>query len=123
MLLFHTQSERLWEQARAVMPGGVSSPVRAFRAVGGNPVFVSRAEGPYIFDADNNRYLDLVGSWGPAIAGHAHARVIEAVQKAAASGLSFGACCAAEITLAQKIIAAFPKGHIEMVRFVSSGTE
>jgi glutamate-1-semialdehyde 2,1-aminomutase len=118
-----TRSEELWERARAVMPGGVSSPVRAFRAVGGSPVFVSKAQGPYVFDADGNRYLDLVGSWGPAIAGHAHPRVIEAVQKAAAGGLSFGACCAAEITLAQKIIAAFPKSHVEMVRFVSSGTE
>jgi glutamate-1-semialdehyde 2,1-aminomutase len=116
-------SENLWEQARAVMPGGVSSPVRAFRAVGGNPVFVKRAEGPYIFDADNNRAIDLVGSWGPAIAGHAHPRVIDAVQKAAKDGLSFGACCAAEISLAQRIISAFPKGNVEMVRFVSSGTE
>jgi glutamate-1-semialdehyde 2,1-aminomutase len=117
------QSEKLWEQARAAMPGGVSSPVRAFRAVGGSPVFVAKAQGPYVFDADGNRYLDLVGSWGPAIAGHAHPRVIEAVQKAAADGLSFGACCAAEIALAQKIISAFPRGHVEMVRFVSSGTE
>src|SRR5262249_27695785 len=97
--------------------------VRAFRAVGGSPVFVSKALGPYIFDADGNRYLDLVGSWGPAIAGHAHPKVIEAVQKAAAGGLSFGACCDAEISLARKIIGAFPKGHVEMVRFVSSGTE
>src|SRR5882724_11675243 len=104
-----TKSETLWEQARAVMPGGVSSPVRAFRAVGGNPVFVQRTQGPYVFDADGNRAIDLVGSWGPAIAGHAHPRVIEAVQKAAADGLSFGACCGAEAALAQKIIAAFPK--------------
>src|SRR5262245_61919092 len=99
-----TRSEELWDRARAVMPGGVSSPVRAFRAVGGSPVFISKAQGPYIFDADGNRYLDLVGSWGPAIAGHAHPKVIGAVQKAAAGGLSFGACCAAESTLAQKII-------------------
>jgi glutamate-1-semialdehyde 2,1-aminomutase len=116
-------SEKLWEQARAVMPGGVSSPVRAFRAVGGTPVFIKKAQGPFVMDADGNRCLDLVGSWGPAIAGHAHPRVVEAVQKAAADGLSFGACCAAEAALAQKIIGAFPKGNVEMVRFVSSGTE
>jgi glutamate-1-semialdehyde 2,1-aminomutase len=105
------------------MPGGVSSPVRAFRAVGGDPVFAERAEGPFIFDADDNKYIDLVGSWGPAIAGHAHPAVVAAVQKAAASGLSFGACCRAEADLAERIIAAFPSGAIEMVRFVSSGTE
>jgi len=117
------QSDVLWEQARGVMPGGVSSPVRAFRAVGGTPVFVRRAQGPYIFDADGFRAIDLVGSWGPAIAGHAHPAVVEAVQRATVDGLSFGACCGAEIALAQRILSAFPHGNIEMVRFVSSGTE
>jgi len=117
------KSRALWERARAVMPGGVSSPVRAFRAVGGDPVFVERAEGAYIIDADGNRYLDLVGSWGPAIVGHAHPRVVEAVQRAAANGLSFGACCGLEAQLAERIIGAFPRGYAEMVRFVNSGTE
>jgi glutamate-1-semialdehyde 2,1-aminomutase len=116
-------SERLWERARGVMPGGVSSPVRAFRAVGGNPVFIERAAGAYVFDADGNRYIDLVGSWGPAIVGHAHPQVVKAVQDAAAKGLSFGACCGLEAELAERIIAAFPRGNVEMVRFVSSGTE
>lgn len=118
-----TRSVELWDRARAVMPGGVSSPVRAFRAVGGTPVFVDRAEGPYVFDVDGTRYIDLVGSWGPAIVGHAHPHVVEAVQLAAARGLSFGACCGLEAQLAEKVIAAFPRGHVEMVRFVSSGTE
>jgi glutamate-1-semialdehyde 2,1-aminomutase len=117
------ESAALWERARAVMPGGVSSPVRAFRAVGGDPVFVERAEGAYIIDADGNRYIDFVGSWGPAIVGHAHPRVVEAVQKTAADGLSFGACCGLEAQLAERIMAAFPPGHVEMVRFVNSGTE
>jgi glutamate-1-semialdehyde 2,1-aminomutase len=116
-------SQRLWNEARAVMPGGVSSPVRAFGAVGGNPIFIDRAEGPYIFDADGTRYIDLVGSWGPAIVGHAHPQVVAAVQEAAARGLSFGACCGLEAQLARRIIDAFPAGHIEMVRFVNSGTE
>jgi glutamate-1-semialdehyde 2,1-aminomutase len=117
------KSAALWARANAVMPGGVSSPVRAFRAVGGDPVFVQRAEGPYIIDVDGRKYIDLVGSWGPAIAGHAHPAIVQAVQRAAADGLSFGACCAKEADLAEKIIAAFPGGAIEMVRFVSSGTE
>lgn len=115
------RSADLYERACRVLVGGVNSPVRAFRAVGGQPVFVERAEGPFIFDVDGRRYVDLVGSWGPAIVGHAHPRVVEAVQKAAAKGLSFGACCAAEAELAELIVQAIPS--IEMVRFVNSGTE
>jgi glutamate-1-semialdehyde 2,1-aminomutase len=116
------QSAHLWDRACAALPGGVSSPVRAFRSVGGTPVFVERAEGPYIFDADGKRYIDFVGSWGPAIVGHAHPKVIEAVRAAAGKGLSFGAPCRAEVELAEKVISAFPQS-VEMVRFVSSGTE
>ncbi|MGB2985648.1 MAG: glutamate-1-semialdehyde 2,1-aminomutase [Phycisphaerae bacterium] len=115
------RSQALYDRACAVLVGGVNSPVRAFRAVGGEPVFVERAEGPYIFDADGKRYVDLVGSWGPAIVGHANPAVVEAVQKAAAKGLSFGACCASEAELAEIIVGALPS--VEMVRFVNSGTE
>ncbi len=115
------QSAALYERACAVLVGGVNSPVRAFRAVGGRPVFVDRAEGPYIYDVDGNRYVDLVGSWGPAIVGHAHPTVVEAVQRAAGRGLSFGACCAAEAELAETVVGALPS--MEMVRFVNSGTE
>ncbi|MFH1419702.1 MAG: glutamate-1-semialdehyde 2,1-aminomutase [Planctomycetota bacterium] len=109
------------ERACAVLVGGVNSPVRAFRAVGGKPVFLERAEGAYVFDVDGNRYVDLVGSWGPAIVGHTHPAVVEAVQQAAARGLSFGACCAAEAELAEMIVGALPS--VELVRFVNSGTE
>ncbi len=104
-----------------MLVGGVNSPVRAFRAVGGDPVFVERAEGAYIVDVDGNRYVDLVGSWGPAIVGHAHPRVVEAVQAAAGKGLSFGACCEAEARLAEMIVGAV--NGVDKVRLVSSGTE
>lgn len=115
------RSAELFERASRVLVGGVNSPVRAFRAVGGNPVFVQRVEGPYVYDRDNHRYVDLVGSWGPAILGHAHPAVVRAVQEAAERGLSFGACCAAEAELAEIIVGALPS--IERVRFVNSGTE
>jgi len=115
------QSEALFEKACLVLVGGVNSPVRAFRAVGGKPVFVDRAEGAHIYDVDGNQYIDLVGTWGPAIVGHAHPKVVEAVQRAATKGLSFGACCAAEALLAEIIVDALPS--VEMVRFVNSGTE
>ena len=114
-------SAALYQRACACLVAGVNSPVRAFRAVGGNPVFVERVEGPYIYDADGNRYVDLVGTWGPAIVGHAHPAVVQAVQEAAAKGLSFGACCAAEAELAEIIVDALPS--VEMMRFVNSGTE
>ncbi|UCG33309.1 MAG: glutamate-1-semialdehyde 2,1-aminomutase [Phycisphaerales bacterium] len=110
-----------YERARRVLVGGVNSPVRAFRAVGGQPVFLERAEGAYVFDVDGNRYVDLVGSWGPAIVGHAHPAVVEAVREAAGRGLSFGACCAAEAELAEIIVGALPS--VELIRFVNSGTE
>jgi glutamate-1-semialdehyde 2,1-aminomutase len=101
--------------------GGVNSPVRAFKAVGGRPIFIERAAGPYLYDADGGRSIDLVGSWGPAILGHAHPDVVEAVRRAATHGLSFGTCCAAEVELAEMILEALP--GCEMIRFVSSGTE
>ena len=116
-----TRSAKLYESAKNVLPGGVNSPVRAFRAVGGNPVFLQRAKGAYVFDADGNEYVDLVGSWGPAIVGHAHPKVVEAVSKTAADGISFGACCALEQQLAEMIVNALPS--VEMLRFVNSGTE
>jgi glutamate-1-semialdehyde 2,1-aminomutase len=103
------------------MPGGVNSPVRAFRGVGGDPIFIERASGPYLFDVDGNRYLDYVQSWGPMILGHASAEVRQAVSEAAAHGFSFGAPTAAESELARLVIASVPS--IEMVRFVNSGTE
>ncbi|MGZ3674395.1 MAG: glutamate-1-semialdehyde 2,1-aminomutase [Ktedonobacterales bacterium] len=115
------RSEALFEEARRVIPGGVNSPVRAFKAVGGVPLFIDRGAGAYIFDADGNRYIDYVGSWGPLILGHAHPRVVEAVQRAAARGTSFGAPTEAEVRLAELVIEAMPS--IELVRFVNSGTE
>lgn len=117
----HPRSTAAYERACRVLVAGVNSPVRAFRAVGGTPVFVDHAAGPYIFDLDGRRYVDLVGSWGSAIVGHAHPAVVEAVCHAAKSGLSFGACCAAESELAEIIISALPS--MEVIRFVNSGTE
>ena len=116
-----SRSAELFERASRVLVGGVNSPVRTFRAVAGGPLFVERGEGPYLFDVDGNRYIDLVGSWGPAIVGHAHPLVVEALKRAAERGLSFGACCAAESELAELIVEALPS--VEMVRFVNSGTE
>jgi glutamate-1-semialdehyde 2,1-aminomutase len=115
------RSEACFERARNVLVGGVNSPVRAFRAVGGRPVFLRSAQGAYVIDVDGNRYVDLVGTWGPAIVGHAHPEVVEAVQQAASEGLSFGACCEREAELAEIIAGAFET--IELVRFVNSGTE
>lgn len=103
------------------MPGGVSSPVRAFKSVGGQPIVFDRVEGAYAWDVDGNRYIDYVGTWGPAICGHAHPEVIKAICAAAQKGTSFGAPCALENVLAEMVIAAVPS--IEMVRFVNSGTE
>ncbi len=109
------------ERALPLMPGGVSSPVRAFRAVGGTPVFIERAEGAYLYDVDGNRYVDYIGSWGAMIAGHAHPSVIHALQRALENGTSYGAPIAAEADLAEIITSRVPS--VEMVRFVSSGTE
>ena len=116
-----TKSAAAFARACSVLVGGVNSPVRAFRAVGGDPVFVDRAEGAHIIDVDGHRYVDLVGTWGPAIVGHAHPTVVAAVQRAAQKGLSFGACCELEAQLAEIIVGALPS--IELVRFVNSGTE
>ena len=115
------QNEVLFERAQKVIPGGVNSPVRAFRQVGGTPRFVSRASGPYFWDADDKRYIDLIMSWGPMIAGHAHPEIVEAVQKAAATSFSFGAPTEGEIELAERICSLMPS--IEQIRMVSSGTE
>jgi glutamate-1-semialdehyde 2,1-aminomutase len=115
------RSEALFAQARELMPGGVSSPVRAFKAVGGTPRFIARGEGAYLFDVDGNRYIDYVLSWGPLILGHAAPSVVAAIQQAAARGASFGAPTEAELRLAELIVAAMPS--VEMLRFVNSGTE
>ncbi|MDH5830496.1 glutamate-1-semialdehyde 2,1-aminomutase [Luteimonas sp. M1R5S18] len=117
----HAQSHALFERARARLPGGVNSPVRAFKSVGGEPFFVARADGPYLYDVDGHRYIDYVGSWGPMIAGHNHPRVREAVQRAIGDGLSFGAPCPAEVTMAETLARLVPS--CEMVRMVNSGTE
>jgi glutamate-1-semialdehyde 2,1-aminomutase len=111
----------LFERAQRVIPGGVNSPVRAFRAVGGTPRFIARAQGAYLWDAEGKRYIDYIGSWGPMILGHGHPAVLDAVQRAAAQGLSFGAPTEREIELAETILVHVPS--MEQVRLVSSGTE
>ena len=116
-----TRSHALFEEAQKLLPGGVNSPVRAFRGVGGKPVFIDHAHGPYLHDVDGNRYIDYVQSWGPMILGHAHSSVLEAVIAASKRGFSFGAPAQGESTLAQLVIESVPS--IEMVRFVNSGTE
>jgi len=115
------QSETLFQRAQEVIPGGVNSPVRAFRGVGGTPLFIEMGQGGRIFDADNLQYIDCVGSWGPMILGHGHRYVVEAVKKAATRGFSFGAPTAGEIELAEMIVQAVPS--MDMVRLVNSGTE
>lgn len=116
-----SRNDSLFARAQKSTPGGVNSPVRAFRSVGGTPRFITRAEGPYFWDADDKRYIDYIGSWGPAIVGHAHPEVVKAVQEAATRGLSFGAPTEAEIDMAEEICRLVPS--IEQVRLVSSGTE
>ena len=115
------RSTALYRRAVQVMPGGVNSPVRAFRGVGGDPLFIERGEGPYLYDADGNRYVDFVMSWGPLILGHAHPAVVEAIQRQAACGASYGAPTGLEIELAERVIDLIPS--VEMIRFVNSGTE
>jgi glutamate-1-semialdehyde 2,1-aminomutase len=115
------RNEILFQRAQAVIPGGVNSPVRAFKAVGGTPRFIQRAQGPYLWDAEGQRFTDYIGSWGPMILGHGHPAVLEAVTKAAVDGFSFGAPTEREIELAEAIIALVPS--VEQVRLVSSGTE
>ena len=116
-----TRNDELFARAQKSIPGGVNSPVRAFRSVGGTPRFFTRGEGAYLWDADGKRYLDYVGSWGPAILGHAHAATVRAVQEAARFGLSFGAPTEAEVELAETLCRLLPS--LELVRLVSSGTE
>jgi glutamate-1-semialdehyde 2,1-aminomutase len=113
-------SAALFDRALAVTPGGVNSPVRAFNAVGGTPRFIDRASGPYLFDADGTEYVDLVGSWGPMLLGHAHPQVVEAVREAVSRGTSYGTPTRPEVELAEAIVARTP---VERVRLVSSGTE
>jgi glutamate-1-semialdehyde 2,1-aminomutase len=114
-------NQTLFERAKALIPGGVNSPVRAFKAVGGTPRFVKRAQGAYFWDANDQRFIDYIGSWGPMILGHGHPAVLEAVQKAALEGFSFGAPTEREVELAEEIIRHVPS--MEMIRLVSSGTE
>ena len=115
------RNQSLFDRARLVIPGGVNSPVRAFKAVGGTPRFVQRAQGAYFWDANDKKYIDYIGSWGPMILGHGHPAVLEAVQKAAVEGFSFGAPTEREVELAEAILERVPS--MEMVRLVSSGTE
>ncbi len=115
------RSHQLFVQAQQHIPGGVNSPVRAFKGVGGDPIFFERAQGAYLFDVDGKRYIDYVASWGPAIVGHAHPEVVEAVQKQAEKGLSFGAPTELEVEMADLVCALIPS--VEMVRMVNSGTE
>ncbi len=114
-------NDSLFTRAQAIIPGGVNSPVRAFRSVGGTPRFITRGDGPYVWDIEGKRYIDYVGSWGPMILGHAHPAVVKAVQDAAANGLSFGMPTEAEITIAEVVTKLVPS--MERIRFVSSGTE
>ena len=117
----HTKSQQLFAEAVELLPGGVDSPVRAFKSVGGQPIFIKQGEGAYMIDVDDNRYVDYVMSWGPLILGHANPRVVKALQETAANGTSFGAPCAQEVELAKLVTEFVPS--IEMVRFVNSGTE
>ena len=117
----HSKSEELFRRAQTLIPGGVNSPVRAFRSVGGNPLFLARGEGSHIFDADGNEYIDYVGSWGPLLLGHRHPEILAALEQALTIGTSFGAPTEQEILLAEAICDAVPS--IEMVRLVNSGTE
>ncbi len=120
-MISRPRSQALQQRAERFFPGGVNSPVRAFRAVGGEPPFIERAEGAYLYDIDGNRYIDYFGSWGPMILGHAFPPVVEAIERAARNSASFGASTAAEADLAERITACYPA--IEKMRFVSSGTE
>ncbi|MCI0850328.1 MAG: glutamate-1-semialdehyde 2,1-aminomutase, partial [Chloroflexi bacterium] len=117
----HERSRQIFEAARGLMPGGVNSPVRAFKAVGGDPIVFAYGRGPRIFDVDGNEYIDYVCSWGPLILGHAHPSVVEAVHRAAERGTSFGAPTELETVMAQLVVDAVPS--IDLVRFVNSGTE
>src|ERR1700694_5672717 len=117
----HSRSEELFRRAVEIIPGGVNSPVRAFKSVGGQPVFMARGQGSHIFDVDGNEYIDYVGSWGPLLLGHRHPAILETLEKALAIGTSFGAPTEQEVELAAVICDAVPS--IEMVRLVNPGTE
>src|SRR6478735_9378675 len=116
-----TRSKELFERAQSSIPGGVNSPVRAFKSVGGTPIFMQKAKGAYLFDADNNKYIDYINSWGPMIMGHAFEPVVEAIQKKAADSTSFGAPTELEIEMAELIKSMVP--NVDLIRMVSSGTE
>src|SRR5499427_7244863 len=117
----HNKSESLFRRAQELIPGGVNSPVRAFRSVGGNPPFIAEGQGSHLFDVDGNEYIDYVGSWGPLLLGHRHPEIVAALERALCIGTSFGAPTEQEVELAEAIIDAVPS--IEMVRLVNSGTE
>ena len=117
----HSLSEKLFAEAKTLMPGGVNSPVRAYGNVGATPPFIARAKGSHIYDVDGNDYIDYVGSWGPMLLGHAHDAVINAVAETAKNGLSFGAPCGLESELAKLVMSLVPS--VEMIRMVNSGTE
>ena len=116
-----TQSEKLFHKACEIMPGGVNSPVRAFKSVGGNPLFVKKANGSKIWDVDGNEYIDYVASWGPLIFGHAHPQIVEALKRQVELGTSYGASTELEIELAERVVTLVPS--LEVVRMVNSGTE
>ena len=116
-----SHNQELFDQSQRLIPGGVNSPVRAFKSVGGTPLFFKRGQGAHVWDADDKKYIDYVGSWGPMIVGHCHTEVVKAVQDAAAQGLGFGAPTAAELSMAEELCKLLPS--LEMVRLVSSGTE
>ena len=120
-ILVNTRSQQLFDLAQQSIPGGVNSPVRAFRAVGGTPVFFDRAEGAYMFDADGNRYIDYVLSWGPMLLGHGHPQVLDAIREQLDKAMTFGTPTELEIQLAEKICSIVP--GMDMVRMVNSGTE
>src|SRR5688500_14203000 len=121
MTMITTRSEQLFAEAVRHLPGGVNSPVRAFKSVGGNPIFLAKASGSRMWDVDGNEFVDYVGSWGPMILGHAHPKVTEAIASAAADGTSYGACCERELELARLIKKFVPS--VDIVRMVNSGTE
>jgi len=114
-------SRRLFQRAKAIIPGGVNSPVRAWKGVGGTPLFIERGRGAHVFDSDGNRYIDFVGSWGPLIFGHAHPQILRALAKTARNGTTFGAPTEHEVKLAELIVRLIPS--VQKVRLVSSGTE
>src|SRR5579863_1620932 len=116
-----TRSQAIFERARAAIPGGVNSPVRACRSVGADPVFIAQGDGAYVTDVDGNRYIDMIGSWGPLILGHSHKEILDAIAEAMTSGTTFGAPTPIEVEFAEAIRAAYPS--MELVRAVSSGTE